>query len=366
MKIGFLIHNLNSGGSERQMVELAKGVKALGHEVEVCVYSPGRFFESELQQAGIPLIELFPSGYWQKFNLVYSWLRKWNPHVLQAFLPGPNLLAELTTLLPHSWKVVVSERIMDPTSYLTTKFIRQLHRRADWVTTNSYANMDQLLLNVPSLKGKSSVIWNMVDLEHFVPAHFQPKQLGDGIIRFLCVAGLKVQKNVPRLLEALHLLRNRGINNFHVRWVGEYRSEDSEQAQVFHEMLSLVKKYDLENFFAFVGEKNDMVREYNSVHALVLVSLFEGLPNVACEAMACQLPVVLSDVADNVQIVKESGSGFLCSPHDPTSIANAMERMISLSEGERSAMGQAARRFGEKRFTRERLIESYMQVYQKS
>jgi len=52
--------------------------------------------------------------------------------------------------------------------------------------------------------------------------------------------------------------------------------------------------------------------------------------------------VVLSDVADNAKILEESGSGFLCSPHDATSIANPMERMINLSEAERPAMGQAA------------------------
>jgi hypothetical protein len=86
--------------------------KSLPLAVAVCVYSSGNFFAPELHQAGIPLIEISPSGYWQKFSLVYGWLRKWKPHVLQAFLPGPNILAELTTLLPHSWKVVVSAGAM--------------------------------------------------------------------------------------------------------------------------------------------------------------------------------------------------------------------------------------------------------------
>ena len=74
---------------------------------------------------------------------------------------------------------------------------------------------------------------------------------------------------------------------------------------------------------------------------------------------------MLSDVADNAKILEESGSGFLCSPHDATSIANAMERIINLSAAERHAMGQAARRFSENRFIGERLIESYMELYQK-
>lgn len=365
MKIGFLIHGLNSGGAERQLVLLAKEFKKQGHEVAMCVYSPGRFFEPELQRAGIPLIELSPSCRWQKFIQVYRWLREWKPQVLQAFLPRPNALAELTTLLPHSWKVVVSERDAGKTN-LTTKFLRQLHRRANWITTNSYAGMDQLLGDIPSVKNKTSVIWNMVDLEHFVPAITKRGPTDVGVFQFLFPANFRIQKNGSKLLEALCLLRSRGINNFHVRWVGKHRPEDIEQAQVHQEMLSLAKSYQLEAHIAFVGEKKNMFCEYNSVDALVLVSWFEGVPNVVCEAMACQVPVVLSNVGDNAKIVGESGAGFLCVPQDTQSIADAMERMITLSEGERTTMRQAARSFAEKYFNSRRFLENYIQVYEKA
>jgi len=114
MRIGLLIDTLNSGGAQRQLVLLAKELKARGHDVAVCVYMPGRFYARELQSAGIELIEMQPANRWQKFTMVYAWLRKWKPQILQAFLEMPSALAELTSLLPHSWKIVGSERSVEP------------------------------------------------------------------------------------------------------------------------------------------------------------------------------------------------------------------------------------------------------------
>src|SRR5439155_27276590 len=105
MRIGLLIDTLNSGGAQRQLVLLAKELKILGHKVSVCVYMPGRFYAHELQRAQIELVELYPKNRWQKFTMVYAWFRKWRPDVLQAFFDGANAIAELTSLLPHSWKV---------------------------------------------------------------------------------------------------------------------------------------------------------------------------------------------------------------------------------------------------------------------
>jgi glycosyltransferase involved in cell wall biosynthesis len=362
MRIGLLIDTLNSGGAQRQLVELAKGLKMRGHEVALCVYMPGRFYAHELQRAQIELVELYPRNRWQKFTMVYAWLQKWSPHILQAFLNGANAIAELTNLLPHSWKVVVSERSAELPPNRMIRLRRQLHRRADWVTTNSYANMEQIQLAMPTLKAKSSVIWNMVDLEHFSPPIATPKRSNDGIIRFLCVASIDPLKNALCLIEALHRHRQRNIHNFYVRWVGSVQPCARHMA-TYEKMRVLVKRYQLENHFTFTGERANVVHEYHTADALVLVSLAEGLPNVVCEAMACGLPVVLSDVSDHRKMVEEGRTGFLCSPYEAGSIANALQSIIRLPEDQRRAMGKLARKAAEHQFTRERFIKSYERVY---
>jgi glycosyltransferase involved in cell wall biosynthesis len=131
----------------------------------------------------------------------------------------------------------------------------------------------------------------------------------------------------------------------------------------YEKMRGLVKQYQLENHFTFAGEKANVVHEYHTADALVLVSLAEGLPNVVCEAMACGLPVVLSDVSDHRKMVEEGHTGFLCSPYEAGSIANALQSIIRLPGGQRRAMGELARKAAEDQFARERFIEEYERVY---
>ena len=75
--------------------------------------------------------------------------------------------------------------------------------------------------------------------------------------------------------------------------------------------------------------------------------------------------MVLSDVGDNARFIQESGAGFLCAPHDTQSIAHAMEKMISLTDEERNAMGHTAKSFAEKKLNPRLFVESYSQVYKK-
>lgn len=86
LRIAILVDALNSGGAQRQAVMLAKALKGRGHEVAVCVYTPGRFYAPELRRDRIELVELFPRYRWQKITQVYQWLRAWQPQVLQAYI----------------------------------------------------------------------------------------------------------------------------------------------------------------------------------------------------------------------------------------------------------------------------------------
>ncbi len=49
-------------------------------------------------------------------------------------------------------------------------------------------------------------------------------------------------------------------------------------------------------------------------------SYFEGLPNAACEAISCGLPLIISDVCDN-KILVDKLNGYLFDPYNPKDIA---------------------------------------------
>ena len=70
-----------------------------------------------------------------------------------------------------------------------------------------------------------------------------------------------------------------------------------------------------------------VVHYINACNALVLPSLLEGSPNIVKEAMACNVPVVATDVGDVRQVIGQTLGCAVCPP-DPAAFAHALEQAI--------------------------------------
>jgi len=101
------------------------------------------------------------------------------------------------------------------------------------------------------------------------------------------------------------------------------------------------------------------------IHAADFVGLFsfhEGLPNAICEGMACGKPVVMSNVCDAGNLVKEGLNGFLCDPYDVDDIARSFERAYKLPQGERRSMGEWSRETALRLFDPETILNCYERI----
>ena len=65
----------------------------------------------------------------------------------------------------------------------------------------------------------------------------------------------------------------------------------------------------------------------NAADLLLLTSLWEGSPNIVKEAMACNCPIVTTDVGD-VRTVFGNIEGCFISNFDSDDVANKIERAI--------------------------------------
>src|SRR5688500_6483095 len=88
MKICFLLRSLHVGGTERQLVALARQLSA-SSEVSIITFYPGGALEGEL--AAIPQIHLYSlakKGRWDFlcFARLYRLLKQINPEVLYTML----------------------------------------------------------------------------------------------------------------------------------------------------------------------------------------------------------------------------------------------------------------------------------------
>lgn len=77
--------------------------------------------------------------------------------------------------------------------------------------------------------------------------------------------------------------------------------------------------------------QTQLVRYINACHALVLPSLAEGSPNIVKEAMACNVPVVASDVGDVAQVIGRTAGCSVC-PRTPEAFADALELALHHTE----------------------------------
>jgi glycosyltransferase involved in cell wall biosynthesis len=76
----------------------------------------------------------------------------------------------------------------------------------------------------------------------------------------------------------------------------------------------------------FAGFVDDIENLWNSHHALVLPSRFEGMPLSLVEAMICARPCIVTDVAGHRELVRDNINGFLAKAPTVELLDEAMER----------------------------------------
>jgi glycosyltransferase involved in cell wall biosynthesis len=110
-------------------------------------------------------------------------------------------------------------------------------------------------------------------------------------------------------------------------------------------------------------EREEVYRQVAGSSVFVTPSRAEGLPVAVLEAMACGLPVVLSDIPSHREIAASVDFVPLVPPGDVRGFAEAIERVKAMSADERSAIGGGCRALVERRFSLETMQRSYERVY---
>ncbi len=85
-------------------------------------------------------------------------------------------------------------------------------------------------------------------------------------------------------------------------------------------------------------EPDQLAGLYAAVDFVVLPSMFEGMPNVLLEAMACGAIPLCAAAGGMPDVVRDGVEGFLFRAEDASAAAEAMERALSLDPASRRAM----------------------------
>lgn len=193
---------------------------------------------------------------------------------------------------------------------------------------------------------------------------------------FLKVASVVPFKGVHVLIEAVRLLRDDARARSIFVIVGP-EPEEYDEYQRF--LRSEISRYELEDFFIFVGWQNDLLPYYNSSDALIHSSMSEGtltygartikiqgnegLPTCILEAMRNSLPIIACSISGVPEQVEDHINGLLVEPNQPRQLATAIEKWLTYTREEIYLYKRKSRDLFLNRFQLSNFVDSVEEVY---
>jgi glycosyltransferase involved in cell wall biosynthesis len=250
----------------------------------------------------------------------------------------------------------------------TARLLRRFVGRCSAVVANSRSVAEDLR-QVCGSDVAIHPVWNAVDLERFNPQGLRVDldalcglaPAGD-VIRVGLVATFARWKGHHTFLEALALVsRSLPIRGY---IVGGPVYETSGSQLSMSELRAQVVSLGLESRVGFTGFMHDSATAMRALDVVVHASTDpEPFGLVIAEAMACAKPVIASRAGGALELT-ESGVNAL--GHDPGDAAALARRIEELARDAnlRKRLGDAGRATAEQRFTRRRMAQELMPIYE--
>tara|TARA_B100000780_G_C21122889_1_gene455017 strand:+ start:2822 stop:3934 length:1113 start_codon:yes stop_codon:yes gene_type:complete len=364
MKILIVIDSIGTGGAQKLKAELAQGLSRKGNQVEIFIYNDNndKFFASDLTSSGVKIHVAKKNRNGFSISVLYELRRllKKDYDVIISSMHAPSIYAALAKLGIRKSKLIVCDESSSnaPVPFIKRYLFYIATIISDLVVPNSF-NEALLMKKLPGRSNKIHPIWNGYDLSSF---NFDDKEIytNKGIKKLLIVGRIAYPKNGLNLLKALSLFLNSNGWLPEVNWVG--RDDFDKRSTDMKEQMNnyLINNPDISKKFNWLGVVDDVQDFYKSSDALMHVSIYEGLPNVICEAMLSGCFVIASNVCDHPLVLGDSERGILCDPLSPESICNAIEMFNGMEEAAKIAIIKKARNFAELEFNRDTMTDKYL------
>lgn len=358
MRVVHVIDSLYPGGTERQCLELARGLSRLGVGNAVFYFRPGPLL-MEFQSAGAA-VQALPQASVQSSRFFFSLLalaralRREAAEIVQSYGFYSNLRGLTAARLAGVPVRVAARREL-------AKFLTPAQRRADrWVwrlahrvVVNSEAVRRQVISEERVRPDKVVVIRNGLAADLWLAADDPAHANGDPVVGM--VAHFREQKDHVTFLRAAREVLN-FVPSARFCLVGLGLNAPLRE---YVQQLGLTDYVDFRG--GLEGEALRTAVRRSTVSVLSSKNN-EGLPNAVLEAMAASRPVVATAVGGTPELIDDGVTGFLVPPQDPGALAERVVRLLkdpALARG----MGERGRERVAREFTIERMCGQYHDLY---
>ncbi|HYI03098.1 glycosyltransferase [Hyalangium sp.] len=353
------------GGTEVQVLELLRGLPAR-YQLQVSVLEDAGPLSATLRQLGyipeeFPLTGslMRPNTGWQIVRMA-RWFRRHQVQLVHVHDFYSTMLVVPAARLAGV-KVIVGR--LDLAHWLgpvRCAALAELTNMADHVVANAEAIRRMVVEEEGLPASRVSVIHNGLDLPRFddrARAGLQsPLPDTGGAPAVVHVANMNHPvKRQEDVLQALALLRSEGLT-LHAWFVGD--------GPLRPELERKAAELGVTDRAHFLGRRQDVPAIYTRANLGVLCSTAEGMSNAVMEGMAAGVPMVVTAVGGNTDLIVDGERGRVVQPERPAELAQAFRWVLEHPEKARD-MGATARGFVRRELSLQRLVEQHDALYQR-
>lgn len=306
-------------------INLARGLADRGHQVDLIV-TKGEGAYADLVPKNVRLIDLKSKIPILSVSAMRKYLAGEKPYSVLGVLNQPNVAALVARRLSGSKaRIAISirntltEEAKNAKSLrmkLMPTIVKAVAKWADAVVSVSSGAADDFAKLTGIARDRIQVIYNpVVDDSLLEQAKIRPDHsyFADGHAPVVLAAGrLSHQKDYPTLLRAFAEVRK--THDARLMILGEGPDRES--------LTQLATELGIVNDLALPGFVSPPFGHMGHCNVFVLSSLFEGLPGVLIQAMACGAPVVATNCPSGpFEILKNGEYGLLSPVGDVTALA---------------------------------------------
>ncbi|MGH9811983.1 MAG: N-acetyl-alpha-D-glucosaminyl L-malate synthase BshA [Candidatus Acidiferrales bacterium] len=375
MKIGITCYP-TYGGSGVVATELGLELAARGHEIHFVTYAPPirlielnhqpalarRICYHEVEVMNYPLFDYPPYDLAlatkmvevaEHYKLDLLHVHYAIPHSVSAYLAqamlAPRHLPFVTTLHGTDVTLVGLDRSFLP---ITRFAIEQ---------SNGVTAVSQNLLEVTRREFKVQkpieVIPNFVNCDryHRLEAPEQRREYAeDGEFLIAHLSNFRPVKRLPDVIEIF--ARIRAVLPARLLLIGDGPERGNAEY--------LVREKGISEFVQFLGKQDAVYEKLGVCDLFLLPSDLESFGLAALEAMACEVPVIASDVGGLREVIDDGKDGFLLPARDVDAMARAAIDLLRDPPRLRQ-VGRAARAKARARFCSTLVVPRYEEFYRK-
>ncbi|QNM85184.1 glycosyltransferase family 4 protein [Polaribacter pectinis] len=239
---------------------------------------------------------------------------------------------------------------------------------SDFVIFNSKASAEHLYLDKPTLKKKSTIIYNGLDRNTPISSKTDQNILRNKLFKDIksetliiaLVGRINNHKGHKLALKVFEELVKDGYNDIKLLFIG---STIKTQKHLLDELNDEIKTQKLENEITIIDFQKDLWKFYDCIDILLVPTTDpEPFGLVAIEGMLSKKPVIASNHGGLKEIIVNNKSGVLFEPNNKSELKKAIEFFISNKE-QMSVYGLEGEKRAKNEFSLKKYVDNFTQLY---